>query len=390
MLIFGRSPQIRLPHGLTSRSPRFKAVIEEIRQVAQTNTAVLLLGETGSGKEVLAQAVHDASARKDRAMVKVNCAALPATLIESELFSREKGAFTGAIARQPGRFEVADGSTIVLDEIGELPLELQPKLLRVLQDGEFERLGGSRTIKVDVRVIAATNRDLAQAVSEGKFREDLFYRLDVFPIELPPLRERREDIPFLSWTFVKEFSNSIFEALLRQLSQRTTHQRSVLASVSRAGAWWNFDIYYAIGSGSAEDANLRSREATDRIRIAIKNLATDGKYTSCRSFLLALGESVEGWFEDFLTAARTISAEVCRPVLSEAGDLWARCEADYRPGFKARVSEHLKKWFEEQSPRSMHVAIEEGLQRAWTQHVIRPLEQALGTAVSRNDVFDEL
>jgi transcriptional regulator with GAF, ATPase, and Fis domain len=168
-----------------------------------------LLGETGSGKEVLAQAIHDASTRKVRPMVKVNCAALPAALIESELFGREKGAFTGAIARQAGRFEIADGSTIFLDEIGELPLELQPKLLRVLQEGAFERLGGSRTIKVDVRVIAATNRNLAQAVSEGKFREDLFYRLDVFPIELPALRERPEDIPFLSWTFVKEFSNSM-------------------------------------------------------------------------------------------------------------------------------------------------------------------------------------
>ena len=201
--------QIRLPHGLTSHSPRFKSVIEEIGQVAQTNTAVLLLGETGSGKEVLAQAIHDASTRKDRPMVKVNCAALPATLIESELFGREKGAFTGAIARQAGRFEIADGSTIFLDEIGELPLELQPKLLRVLQNGEFERLGGSRTIKVDVRVIAATNRNLAQAVSDGKFREDLFYRLDVFPIELPALRERPEDIPLLSWAFVKEFSNSM-------------------------------------------------------------------------------------------------------------------------------------------------------------------------------------
>jgi transcriptional regulator with GAF, ATPase, and Fis domain len=201
--------QEKLPQGLSSHSPRFQAVFEEIGQVAPTNTAVLLLGETGSGKEVLAQAIHDASARKDRPMVKVNCAALPATLIESELFGREKGAFTGAIARQAGRFEIADGSTIFLDEIGELPLELQPKLLRVLQEGEFERLGGSRTIKVDVRVIAATNRNLAQAVSEGRFREDLFYRLDVFPIGLPPLRERPEDIPLLSWTFVKEFSNSM-------------------------------------------------------------------------------------------------------------------------------------------------------------------------------------
>jgi transcriptional regulator with GAF, ATPase, and Fis domain len=201
--------QEKMPQGLTTHSAHFRKVIEEASQVSPTNTTVLLLGETGSGKEVLAQAIHDASARKGRPMVKVNCAALPATLIESELFGREKGAFTGAIARQAGRFEVADGSTIFLDEIGELPLELQPKLLRVLQEGEFERLGGARTIKVDVRVIAATNRNLAQAVREGRFREDLFYRLDVFPIELPPLRERPEDIPLLSWTFVKEFSNSM-------------------------------------------------------------------------------------------------------------------------------------------------------------------------------------
>jgi formate hydrogenlyase transcriptional activator len=201
--------QIRPPQGLTSRSPRFLSVIHEAAQVAQTGSTVLLLGETGSGKEVLAQAIHDASARKDRPMIKVNCAALPASLIESELFGREKGAFTGALARQPGRFEIADGSTIFLDEVGELPLELQPKLLRVLQEGEFERLGSTKTIRVDARVIAATNRPLAQAVKEGKFREDLFYRLDVFPIEVPPLRERREDIPMLSWTFVKEFGNSM-------------------------------------------------------------------------------------------------------------------------------------------------------------------------------------
>jgi formate hydrogenlyase transcriptional activator len=201
--------QIRPRLGLTSRSPAFLSVIQEIGQVAQTNSTVLLLGETGSGKEVLAQAIHDASSRKDRPMIKVNCAALPASLIESELFGREKGAFTGALARQPGRFEIADGSTIFLDEVGELPLELQPKLLRVLQEGEFERLGGTKTIKVNARVIAATNRPLAQAVKEGKFREDLYYRLDVFPIEVPPLRERREDIPMLTWIFVKEFCNSM-------------------------------------------------------------------------------------------------------------------------------------------------------------------------------------
>jgi formate hydrogenlyase transcriptional activator len=205
--------KIRSPQGLVGKSPSFLSVLEEIGQVAQTGSTVLLLGETGTGKEVLAQAIHDASGRKDRPMVKVNCAALPAALIESELFGREKGAFTGALARQAGRFEVADGSTIFLDEVGELPLELQPKLLRVLQEGEFERLGGSRTIKVDARVIAATNRPLANAVNEGKFREDLFFRLDVFPVEVPPLRERREDIPLLAWTFVREFANSMGKAI---------------------------------------------------------------------------------------------------------------------------------------------------------------------------------
>jgi formate hydrogenlyase transcriptional activator len=201
--------QVRPRQGLISRSSSFLRIIEEVGQVAKTSSTVLLLGETGSGKEVLAQAIHDGSARKDRPMVKVNCAALPSSLIESELFGREKGAFTGALARHPGRFEIADGSTIFLDEVGDLPLELQSKLLRVLQEGEFERLGSTKTIRVDARVIAATNRPLAQAVKEGKFREDLYYRLNVFPIEVPALRERREDIPLLSWTFVKEFSNSM-------------------------------------------------------------------------------------------------------------------------------------------------------------------------------------
>ena len=214
--------RLRLPLGLESNSPRFRALIEEIGQVARTDTTVLLLGETGSGKEVLAQAIHDASSRKDRPMVKVNCAALPATLIKSELFGREKGAFTGAIARQAGRFEIADGSTIFLDEIAELPIELQSKLLRVLQEGEFERLGDTKTIKVNARVIAATNRPLAQAVSEGRFRQDLYYRLEVFPIEVPPLRERTEDIPLLAWTFIKELSTSMGKPIEKIASNSMT------------------------------------------------------------------------------------------------------------------------------------------------------------------------
>lgn len=198
-----------LPDELASHSPRYKAILDDIQQVAPTQSTVLLLGETGSGKEVLARAIHEQSSRKQRPLVKVNCAALPATLIEAELFGREKGAYTGALARQMGRFEIADGATIFLDEIGELPLELQPKLLRVLQNGEFERLGGSQTIKVDVRVIAASNRNLARAAAEGTFRQDLYYRLNVFPIEVPPLRERTEDIPMLAWAFIHEFRESM-------------------------------------------------------------------------------------------------------------------------------------------------------------------------------------
>jgi len=174
-------------------------VLLKVDQVATTDSTVLILGETGTGKELVAHAIHNVSARKNRAMIKLNCAALPSTLIESELFGREKGAFTGASARQIGRFEAADGSTIFLDEVGELPLELQAKLLRVLQEGQFERLGSPIPVAVDVRVIAATNRDLRQEVRRGTFREDLFYRLNVFPIEVPPLRERREDVPLLVW-----------------------------------------------------------------------------------------------------------------------------------------------------------------------------------------------
>jgi formate hydrogenlyase transcriptional activator len=195
-------------HGeITGRSAVIRKVLQKVEQVAPTGSSVLVYGETGTGKELVAQAIHRLSPRRSHVIVKVNCAALPSSLIESELLGREKGAFTGALSRQVGRFEVADGSTIFLDEVGELPLEVQAKLLRVLESGEFERLGSPRTLKVDVRVIAATNRNLEEEVRKGRFREDLYYRLNVFPIRVPPLRERTEDIPQLVWTFLEEFSS---------------------------------------------------------------------------------------------------------------------------------------------------------------------------------------
>ncbi len=194
---------------IIGRSDALKYVLYRVEQVAPTDATVLILGETGTGKELVARAVHGVSSRKDRLMVKVNCAALAPNLIESELFGHQKGAFTGAGMNQQGRFEVADGTTLFLDEIGELPLELQAKLLRVLQDGEFERLGSSRTLKVDVRVIAATNRNLEEEVARGRFREDLWYRLNIFPITVPPLQQRREDIPLLVNAFLTRLSKKI-------------------------------------------------------------------------------------------------------------------------------------------------------------------------------------
>ncbi len=200
---------------IIGKSKAIKDVLLQIKQVAATGSTVLILGETGTGKELIARAIHNASPRKSRAMIKVNCAALPASLIEAELFGHEKGAYTGATSSQIGRFEAANGSTIFLDEIGELPLELQSKLLRVIQEGQFERLGNPKPISVDVRVIAATNQNLAQAVKDGSFREDLYYRLNVFPISVPPLRERREDIPLLVWAMVEEFGKVFGKAIER-------------------------------------------------------------------------------------------------------------------------------------------------------------------------------
>ena len=198
--------QLLDPNVFGCQSPTVLRVLEQVEQVARTDATVLLLGETGTGKELFATHIHELSARRFRTMVRINCAAIPASLIESELFGRERGAFTDAITRQVGRFELADHSTIFLDEIGDLPPDVQVKLLRVLEERQIERLGSPKGIAVNVRIIAATHRNLEQRIGEQSFRADLFYRLNVFPIHVPPLRERMEDLPALVWRFVEEYS----------------------------------------------------------------------------------------------------------------------------------------------------------------------------------------
>jgi formate hydrogenlyase transcriptional activator len=221
--------EVRTEHefgDIVGESPALRAVLDNVQTVAPTDSTVLICGETGTGKELIARAVHDLSPRNGRTFVKLNCAAIPTGLLESELFGHEKGAFTGAIAQKMGRFELAHQGTLFLDEIGDIPLELQPKLLRVLQEQEFERLGGTRTIRVNVRLVAATNRDLAQTVADGRFRGDLYYRLNVFPISLPPLRDRQGDVPRLVRHFTQRFArrmgrridaipSSVMDALVR-------------------------------------------------------------------------------------------------------------------------------------------------------------------------------
>ena len=199
--------------GIVGRSPALREVLQLVEMVAATDSTVLLLGETGTGKELIARAIHNCSRRKDRAFVKVNCAAIPGGLLESELFGHERGAFTGAITQKTGRLELADQGSLFLDEIGDIPLELQPKLLRVLQEREFERLGSTRTQKVDVRVVAATHRALEEMIVEKQFRLDLYYRLNVFPINIPPLRERPEDIPLLVRHFVRQFAQRMHKTI---------------------------------------------------------------------------------------------------------------------------------------------------------------------------------
>ena len=198
---------------IITEDPGMRRLLNQVTQVAKTSATVLILGETGTGKELIARAIHNAGSRKDRPLVKLNCAAIPETLLESELFGHERGAFTGATARKIGRFEMADGGTIFLDEIGEISSNIQSKLLRVLQEGDIQRLGGTGTVHVDTRVIAATNRNLEQAMDTGSFREDLYYRLNVFPITCPPLRQRPGDIPVLAAHFVKKFSLRLGKAI---------------------------------------------------------------------------------------------------------------------------------------------------------------------------------
>jgi formate hydrogenlyase transcriptional activator len=211
---------------IIGKSPALEAVLEQVEQVAPTDSTVLIQGETGTGKELIARAIHNLSARCGRPFIKLNCAAIPFDLLESELFGHERGAFTGAIAQKIGRFEMADKGTLFLDEVGDIPPGLQPKLLRVLQEQEFERLGSTRTQQVDIRLVAATNRNLAQMVKRAEFRSDLYYRLNVFPIPLPALRERREDIPALVEHFVEIYSRRMD----KQIEQIRTETMAALTS----------------------------------------------------------------------------------------------------------------------------------------------------------------
>ena len=227
-------PEISSEHcfeDIVGSSPALQKVLDQVAIVASTDSTVLLHGETGTGKELIARAIHNLSSRRERSYVRMNCAAIPSGLLESELFGHEKGAFTGALIQRKGRFELADGGSLFLDEIGDISLELQPKLLRAIQEQEFERLGSSKTIHVNVRLIAATHRDLRAMIRDEKFREDLFYRLNVFPIEIPPLRERREDIPLL----VNYFVSKVARRMQRQIKSIPKRAMEMMTNYSWKG-----------------------------------------------------------------------------------------------------------------------------------------------------------
>jgi formate hydrogenlyase transcriptional activator len=246
--------------GIVGQSSALRQVLQLAETVASSDSSVLLLGETGTGKELIARAIHDRSHRKDRTFVKLNCAAIPSGLLESELFGHERGAFTGAITQKIGRLELADQGTLFLDEVGDIPLELQPKLLRVLQDGEFERLGSTRTKKVDVRLVAATNRDLDRMIEERQFRSDLFYRLNVFPIRVPPLRERLEDIPLLVRYFSQKYA--------RQMGKRI---ESIPAGAMRKLSRWHWPGNVRELQNLVERAVILTRSST--LAISVPELA---------------------------------------------------------------------------------------------------------------------
>ena len=288
------------------KSSAITYVLSHIDQVAPQDTTVLLLGETGSGKGMVAGAIHRRSSRKDRPMITVNCTALPANLIESELFGREKGAFTGAHIRQMGRFELANGGTIFLDEIGEMPLELQVKLLRVLQDGEFERLGSPRTIKVDVRIIAASNRNLEQEIKAGRFRADLFYRLSVFPVTIPPLRQRKEDIPLLVNHFVAKFNkkigkqiNSVSKETLNALQEyhwpgnvrelESVIERAII--ISQGNTLQIMDRFEPLSKPDDQDVKALADLERDHIRQVLQNTGWRVEGTKGAALLLGLNPS---------------------------------------------------------------------------------------------------
>lgn len=255
---------------IIGRSEAIKAVLHKVEQVAPTDFSVLIQGETGTGKELIARAIHDASQRKERPLIKVNCATLPGNLIESELFGHEKGAFTGADKSRVGRFELADGASLFLDEVGELPKELQPKLLRVLQEGDFERLGGNKTIHVNVRIIAATNRNLEKRVEQGKFRSDLWYRLNSFPIFLPPLRERRGDIPLLVNHFINKYAIQVGKTF-NKISKKTINR---LNRYSWPGNIRELDnvISRAVVISKEGDLHVELPESRQNIRLEEKTL----------------------------------------------------------------------------------------------------------------------